>query len=468
MSKDKQEIIEKLSRDCHELNLDIFKFMFETFKYGDDILDVDLILILYDKLNDDLEIIAYSQKEVKNINLEIKDKIKKIHSINENGSVYTDAEKYIYSKIYNYDNYEVSYILDFYNILFLLGKNEASNRKVIFEHFEKYEILNDVIASISLLIEKCIENDTINKMYNVLGASNYISKFVVDNILRHLFLDFLDYNHRLSYEFLTELAYLKYESSNNDGMIIATKSKNQKMKIEFSKIIKRSSYFDMEEHIKNINYIRKLLQTTNDKMGLVYDGARFVGIDFLDNYEECVIIKYKKGNIFTISTIDNKINKQIMQVRNGIFEIPQFKIDENEFKKRAKECFKEVSEAGIDNIMQIVKDAGEQHHGTTMIISNKAEDEANRLGDVSTKIKPINLVENRDIIESITSIDGAVLIDEKGICYAIGVILDGEYGKDGHAGRGARYNSCNTYIKSRKDGNYLAVVFSEDGHINYF
>ena len=68
-----------------------------------------------------------------------------------------------------------------------------------------------------------------------------------------------------------------------------------------------------------------------------------------------------------------------------------------------------------------------------------------------------------------TSIDGAVLLDTYGQCYAFGVILDG-IAEDGTADRGARYNSICAYQKHFQSlyqaSPLLCVVYSEDGMID--
>lgn len=75
-----------------------------------------------------------------------------------------------------------------------------------------------------------------------------------------------------------------------------------------------------------------------------------------------------------------------------------------------------------------------------------------------------------DIVLNLTSIDGAVLVDFDGNCYAIGFILDGDMAIKGNIGRGARYNSAVNYIeRQKKKGNdFFAVIFSEDKTIDIY
>lgn len=71
----------------------------------------------------------------------------------------------------------------------------------------------------------------------------------------------------------------------------------------------------------------------------------------------------------------------------------------------------------------------------------------------------------------LTSIDGALLVDPLGTCYAAGVILDGDAIKGkGTSSRGARYNSAIRYVygaaETTSKCECLAVVISKDGTIN--
>ncbi|HOX40391.1 MAG TPA: DNA integrity scanning protein DisA nucleotide-binding domain protein [Candidatus Brocadiia bacterium] len=65
-------------------------------------------------------------------------------------------------------------------------------------------------------------------------------------------------------------------------------------------------------------------------------------------------------------------------------------------------------------------------------------------------------------------VDGAVILDFGGRCYAIGAILDGMATKNGNPARGARYNSALRYVEMKKQQgkDCIAVVVSEDGTVD--
>ncbi|MFZ3194990.1 MAG: tetratricopeptide repeat protein, partial [Bacillus mycoides] len=127
----------------------------------------------------------------------------------------------------------------------------------------------------------------------------------------------------------------------------------------------------------------------------------------------------------------------------------------------------------ITNIIEVVKCAYSQKHGTTIVITTPeiAETEVERLKEQSIKINIIDTKESsyfRQVVEKITNIDGALYMDIDGHVHAIGVILDG-FAKigEGDSSRGARYNSALRYKNGDGiEGNCVIVVISEDGMID--
>lgn len=144
---------------------------------------------------------------------------------------------------------------------------------------------------------------------------------------------------------------------------------------------------------------------------------------------------------------------------------PVFKRKTAVNKSFLKECL-EIDEENASAIEKIIVQAQGQDHGTMLIFCNEAAIEVDRLVKMcrGIKIKPLDLNENIEVITKITSIDGAIFIDLNGICYGIGMIVDGEAIIPGDPGRGSRYNSANNYVEIKKNQGYrcIACVISED------
>jgi DNA integrity scanning protein DisA with diadenylate cyclase activity len=117
----------------------------------------------------------------------------------------------------------------------------------------------------------------------------------------------------------------------------------------------------------------------------------------------------------------------------------------------------------------LLKEIASLDHGTIVIVSSEAQEEAQRLRKQGTQIEPRVL--NQGEFQSVSSIDGALLFDPNGRCHAIGVVLDGMAKENlGDPSRGSRYNSMIKYVQTRVDLNksVVGVVFSDDGYSNYY
>ena len=118
---------------------------------------------------------------------------------------------------------------------------------------------------------------------------------------------------------------------------------------------------------------------------------------------------------------------------------------------------------------KIIKDAILQKHGTMVVFTENAESEAERLKESGICIDSID-IGLEGLVEATTAIDGAIICDTNGICYAIGTILDGTRSEKADSSRGARYNSAVRYIAQQqgKHKKTFIVVVSEDGYVNCF
>lgn len=159
------------------------------------------------------------------------------------------------------------------------------------------------------------------------------------------------------------------------------------------------------------------------------------------------LFKYAKDEIYILPNLNT--SKAISSLRNWV-------------------------KSDIGALTEIVTTAALQSKGTMLVIGKNAisiQDEAKRLAKYNRAFlaeKPIKLTGLRTLLNSITSIDGAVFVDTECNCYAIGVILDGKASEFGDAGRGARFNSAVSYVNgSEANCEFSAIVFSEDGDVEF-
>lgn len=225
-------------------------------------------------------------------------------------------------------------------------------------------------------------------------------------------------------------------------------------------------YFSSE----NIRTIRKLLELTSEEDGLIIEKSKIIkSIIGITNVADCynpIIVEFTNHMDWKIKECDTTI----LHYKNGHYNIcpNEFSYDvASNLKKYLPSC----NGQQLNNMETIVKEASKQKHGTMLLFTREAEDEAKRLCNCNRGIwiRKKQLISDIGIIKKITSIDGALIIDLDCNCYAIGTILDGiACEHTGTSERGARYNSACTYLANKADSknDFIAVVVSEDGMID--
>lgn len=263
------------------------------------------------------------------------------------------------------------------------------------------------------------------------------------------------------FEWLSVLSSLSYESQEVRGKLLITKDKENTAEpvIVFTEFIK----------IQDSRAARKVLEMASERLNVVADPLCIYGLGRRIRNESI----NQEDNIFEVSFIKRNIwevsykNQVFMRVKDGLPKLPRKNLEKSVFQDKLFDVFKDDLEIASQNLWEIAELAKDQKHGTIIVISAKAAQEANRLSGQSTCINPTPIL-CPEVIRSITSIDGAVLIDTSGKCFAIGVILDGMAIEDGDSSRGARYNSALRYVKMKQEKGVatMALVVSEDGMID--
>lgn len=230
--------------------------------------------------------------------------------------------------------------------------------------------------------------------------------------------------------------------------------------------------------LHNHKLVRKLIQIVEGGYCLAATYDKIYGIISDDNINE---YRERADRLFSVSFVRERIWKldylgNLADEPYTVFssEYENYKYAKRELdEERVVHAFMRFNEdVDIEVITAIIASAMRQKHGTMIVFSKEAEAEADRLGKTCIPLKtPINLAdsENAKLVQFMTSIDGAVMCDENGICHAIGVILDGFTSPDAESqediSRGARHNSAYRYLYKNK-GKCIIVILSEDGDIS--
>lgn len=264
------------------------------------------------------------------------------------------------------------------------------------------------------------------------------------------------------YNVCNAISSLKYEGEDGIGKMIVARIGHPNVHLTFM--------LHTPIELSNFRKIRKFLELSDENAWIVSDAQYIYGLgELVGEYNP------KDTSLFVVHFISHyrwellHDRKCLMRVQYNEPNVPKNKLDKDKFLDTLTEIFGNMSETYDDpyyKIWDVALKCTEQKHGTMIVISDHAEEEAERLGNQSFRVKKFSL--DMEIVLKISSIDGAILVDDKCVCYGIGVILDGVAVKEqGDSGRGARYNSATRYYEMVKNKHKtLILIVSEDGMID--
>lgn len=254
------------------------------------------------------------------------------------------------------------------------------------------------------------------------------------------------------------ISSLKYEGSSSMGKIIVCKENHPNLEI----LLKLAKPVQLGEFRK----VRKLLEIASRDLYLYINGSQILGLgktkaEFDEINKDMITIEFSGQHKWELTHDQQKL--LIVEYANP--NLPKPKINKGVFDDVLKRIFADISNQDLESLWKIVETATFQKHGTLLVISKESEKESRRLSNQATRIEPTTL--NESLIRNVTSIDGAILLDSKGKCHSIGVILDGIATNNGRSDRGSRYNSAIRYVDNNKK-KCVAIIISEDGMVDFY
>jgi len=170
-------------------------------------------------------------------------------------------------------------------------------------------------------------------------------------------------------------------------------------------------------------------------------------------------------DVFQIEFLDHyhwrlSCGKEVMLIsRYGTPSLPQEPFPTARLVDTYQRLFPDARASDVSRFMELFRVALGAGHGSTLVTAQDAEGEAQRLHQQGGRIAPTRLTP--ELFRQVSSIDGAILVDPRGTCHAVGLILDGAARPECTPARGSRYNSAIRYVYSC-DTPRLAVVVSDD------
>lgn len=258
------------------------------------------------------------------------------------------------------------------------------------------------------------------------------------------------------YRSLTMASSLRYEKAAGKGRIILARKDHPAVKesVSLNSPVKLTAY----------RTVRKLLELASDELPLHCDPDRAYGIGSQLAYdptqEDLFTIEIKGHHHWELS----HASQVLMRVQYGLPTVPHLPFDEQKLRVDLRRVFRQISAEAGERLIGLIRIAERESHGTMLVITEAAQTEANRLSSQGTPIKPLTL--DPSTLRNLTPIDGAIIMDPAGVCYAIGTILDGQATENGDPGRGARFNSAVRYYECAT-APCMIVVVSSDGGVDF-
>lgn len=264
---------------------------------------------------------------------------------------------------------------------------------------------------------------------------------------------------------------------------------NEKVLLDFCENNRR------ELHILHAHAVRKQLDLTTGGSLVICKEPSYQGYKTFGVITTAAAAQYPRFKLdsylcwsFCMPDVDGS-EKVLVQYRRGALTMPLIELKDarwEELENNLKEHKSMLSEDEFGYLARMVQTLTTCKKGAILILARKEdiEAEARRLAGKNRGVQlssPISINgENGepdvDILSRLSSIDGAILADFTGQCYAFGVILDGVVIKDGNPDRGSRFNSTKTYIENRvcddtgnidtKRAPFFGIIRSDDGMIN--
>ncbi len=254
------------------------------------------------------------------------------------------------------------------------------------------------------------------------------------------------------YEACNSIGAMRYESREGLGTIIIANRDHLAVR----------TMIELEQPflVTEFRRVRKLLEMCRGKLSVLTDSRYVWGLGkivedlhFTTN-AEVLTVRFLGQSHWRLGYRKD----DLMDVQYGEPKLPQPPADLDDVKAKLNCKFPSLPPGAADALVKLVSYAVEAEHGTMLVVSGNAAQQAADLTKPNRGIKPFD--PDEETITAASAIDGAIMVDLEGKCHGIGVILDGLAGDGENPARGARYNSAVRYLRGHQDS--LIVVVSED------
>ena len=249
------------------------------------------------------------------------------------------------------------------------------------------------------------------------------------------------------------ISSLMYEGARGTGRLLLTSpdSGSVDMTLAFAQAVP----------FREPRWARKTLEMASGQTALVADCEKIFGLGQL----AAGVDPWTTQDVFQIEFLDHyhwrlSCGQEVMLIsRYGTPSLPQEPFPAARLADTYQRLFPDARASDLSRFMKLFEVAVDSDHGSTLVTAQDAAEEAQRLQRQGARVAPTRLTP--ELFQQVSSIDGAILVDPRGVCHAVGLILDGAARPECTPARGSRYNSAIRYVYSC-DSPRLAVVVSDD------
>lgn len=254
------------------------------------------------------------------------------------------------------------------------------------------------------------------------------------------------------------ISSLMYEGAKSTGQLLLVDPNSNA--IEYSLRLKTPVPF------REPRWARKILQMATKDIALIADAQCIYGLGRLKADHDL-----SAQDVFTIEFLDHYHwelrfgNQVLLRSRYGEPTLPQEPISRERFIDNYSRLFPDSSAEDHNFLWELFNSAMQQGHGCMFVVAMDAAEEVQRLSQQGSCIEPVPMTV--ELFSRVSGIDGTVILDHHGVCYAVGVILDGAATSDCTPARGSRFNSGVRYVVAGQ-ATRMAIVVSDDHTVDLF
>ena len=249
------------------------------------------------------------------------------------------------------------------------------------------------------------------------------------------------------------ISSLMYEGARGTGRLLLTNPDSGSVDLTLA--------FAEPVPFREPRWARKTLEMASGQTSLVADCEKIFGLGQLASG----VNPWTTQDVFQIEFLDHyhwhlACGEEVMLIsRYGTPSLQQETFPRERLTDTYQRLFPGARPSDLSRFLELFRVAVNAGHGSTLVTAQDAEEEAQRLQRQGARVTPTRLTP--ELFRQVSSIDGAILVDPRGVCHAVGVILDGSARPECTPARGSRYNSSIRYVYSC-DTPRLAVVVSDD------